>query len=785
MIVYSKNKEAFLEDVRLNRIDLEILRAFEDRFTRKPSPAEIASWRNSLQFMSHQMLEAAIPLDAGVAIEFTIPLTSKRVDFIITGTDEQNRDSAVIVELKQWSEVEVTDQDAVVRSFVGGAVRDITHPSYQAWTYAKLIYDYNETVREENIQITACAYCHNLRDRSAVNDPRYNHHLAKAPVFISEDAERLSLFIQKFIKHGDKRQLMHRIENGRIRPSKNLADLLKGLLAKQSELVLVDEQKVAYEMCLQVSDQSTDQKHVVIVEGGPGTGKSVVALNLLAELTSQGLLTQYVSKNAAPRSVFAQILRGSKTKSEIDNLFRGSGAFTETEPDFFDILIVDEAHRLNEKSGLYSNLGENQVKEIINSAKTSIFFLDEDQRIAINDIGSKDEILKWARVLNAKVAHAELPSQFRCDGSDGYLAFLDDTLGVRETANKNISAEEYDFRVYDNPVQLWDEIRTLNRIRNRARLVAGYCWLWKSKKDADAFDITFPKYGFEAKWNLDKDGSLWIIAPDSVDEVGCIHTCQGLELDYVGVFLGPDFLVREGEIITDGFAHPGADKTLRGFRTRHKENPQQAEELADRLIKNTYRTLMTRGMKGCFIYSEDVETRQYFAAKIREERQPQATVVPFQLFDANEQKTGDRWIPVYDLKVAAGAFSEGQIPEMLGYTELPEFVSYQNDMFIAQVVGESMNKRIPNGSWCLFRRNPGGTRNGKIVLAAHRDFQDPDTGDAVTVKRYESEKSELEGQHNQRVLLKPESTYSTYKAIVLENEQAEKFAIIAEFLTAL
>jgi hypothetical protein len=191
MIVYAKDKAAFLDDVRSNRIDTEILEQFVARLGKRPAPNEIASWRNSMQFMSHQMAEKNIPADAGVAIEFTIPLTSKRVDFIITGADELHRDLALIIELKQWSEVAVTELDAVVHTFIGGAKRNTPHPAYQAWTYAKLIHDFNETVRDENIQMVACAYCHNLTDRTAVNDSRYNEHLSKAPVFISSDAAAL------------------------------------------------------------------------------------------------------------------------------------------------------------------------------------------------------------------------------------------------------------------------------------------------------------------------------------------------------------------------------------------------------------------------------------------------------------------------------------------------------------------------------------------------------------------------------------------------------------------
>jgi DUF2075 family protein len=380
---------------------------------------------------------------------------------------------------------------------------------------------------------------------------------------------------------------------------------------------LIDDQKTVFEKALSMAKTAYgEKKKVFIVEGGPGTGKTVVAVNLLVKTTNLGLLSHYVTKNAAPRAVYEAKLTGSIKKSHISNLFKGSGAYYESERNSMDVLIVDEAHRLNEQSGLYSNLGENQIKEIIQTAKCAVFFIDEDQRVTIQDIGTKKEIIKWARLADAEIHEAELSSQFRCSGSDGYLAWLDNLLQIKDTANDTLDSKEYDFRVFDSPNDLRDEIFRLNKVNNRARLVAGYCWDWKSKKDANAYDIELKGFDFKMQWNLASYGSTWLINPESVSEVGCIHTCQGLELDYIGVVIGPDLVVRNGKVITDATKRSSMDRSIRGFKNLLKQNKSGTELFLDKIIKNTYRTLMTRGLKGCFVYCTDSETSSFINSKL-------------------------------------------------------------------------------------------------------------------------------------------------------------------------
>jgi DUF2075 family protein len=404
------------------------------------------------------------------------------------------------------------------------------------------------------------------------------------------------------------------MDRGKIRPSKGLTDHLSSLLAGNREFTLIDAQKLVFEAAINLAKMATyKKKKVLIVQGGPGTGKSVVAINLLVELSRLGKVVQYTTKNSAPREVFKSKLAGTLKRTRIDNLFKNSGSYLECGTGELDAIVVDEAHRLTAKSGMFKNLGENQVKEIIEAAKLSVFFLNENQKVTLHDIGTVDEITKWAEHYDAEITEMELPSQFRCNGEDGYIAWLDHVLQLRQTANTSLDGINYDFKVFRNPSDLRAAILEKNSQGLRSRLVAGYCWDWESKKNPLFMDIQFPDYGFAMQWNLSDDGNLWLLKPGSENQVGCIHTCQGLELDYVGVIIGPDFKFVRGNAFTNPSARSKNDSSIKGIKKLLDSDPVYAKNQADLIIKNTYRTLMTRGMKGCYIWAVDEETNNIFA----------------------------------------------------------------------------------------------------------------------------------------------------------------------------
>ncbi len=843
MIVYQSTKEGFLADVLNNEIDTKINQAFYDHLGRHTSPNEVLSWTNSMMHMGNVLMDHEIAADAGISIEFQIPLTSQRIDFIITGLNQEQKEQVIIIELKQWSSAQLTEKDAMVRTRFQHGETETVHPSYQAWSYAALIESYNQTVQEDNINLVPCAYLHNYNLDNVITNPFYSYHISKAPVFLKSDAIKLRDFIKQFVKYGDNKDILYRIENGRLRPSKQLADSIASMIlgnrefimrdgpresldhsldhsldrsrasVGNREFIMIDEQKGVYETALSLAAKArSDKKWVLIVEGGPGTGKSVVAVNLLAELTQRGQVTRYVSKNAAPRAVYKAKLAGTLKKRMIDNLFGGSGDYCDIPENTFDTLIVDEAHRLNMKSGLYQNKGENQVKELIRAAKFTVFFVDNDQQIHIRDIGESNLIARWAEKEGASVQRLKLKSQFRCNGSDGYLAWLENTLQLKETANIKLTSEEFDFRIIDSPPELRALILEKNSAKNKtnnlansqsnkSRLVAGYCWDWVSKKNPEAYDITFPQYDFAMRWNLTKDGSTWIIAEDSVNEIGCIHTCQGLELDYVGVIVGPDIRFENGRVVTDVTKRSSMDRSIFGIKKLIQEDPQQATQLADRIIKNTYRTLMTRGMKGCYVYFCNQALRDHFAARLSPAR-PQASASSGEaarskasvLFRESEVPPGPRieaevntgakfveFLPLYSLKAACGAFGEGQYAEESGWVKVEGLGRLNRNMFVVQAKGHSMEPGIPDGSLCVFRANVVGSRQNKIVLVQHRGLYDVDYTGSYTIKKYTSEKSfdrETGQWQHERIVLKPANP--EYTPIVIEEE--DDFTVVGEFI---
>jgi len=788
MIVYQNNKVGFLNDVLTNDISNIIQGAYYQKIGRYTSKNEALSWTNSMMHMNTVLVDTEIPDEAGISIEFQIPLTSKRIDFIISGSDEAQNKNVIIIELKQWSSAEITEKDGIVRTRFQHGVSETTHPSYQAWSYASTIRNFNSSISQENISLIPCAYLHNYTPDHVISNSFYQEYTSKAPLFLKPDAIKLRNFIKKYIKYGDKKDILYKIENGRLRPSKQLADNIASMLSGNNEFVMLDDQKLVYETALDFAQKATlNRKHILIVEGGPGTGKSVVAINLLVELTKRRLLTRYVSKNSAPRFVYSAKLTGVKKKTEISSLFGGSGAFIDTEPNLFDVLIVDEAHRLNLKSGLYQNQGENQILEIINAAKVVVFFVDDNQQIHINDIGTKTDIKNLAESKKAIVKNLELSSQFRCNGSDGYLAWLDNTLQIRETANIKLTDEEFDFRVIDSPNELKNLIVEKNKQNNKARLVAGYCWDWKSKSDKSAYDIVIPEHDFNMKWNLSDDGGLWIMQPNSVDQIGCIHTCQGLELDYVGVIIGNDLRFEDGAICTDVLQRSKNDSSIKGIKRKLKEEKAEALRQADSIIKNTYRTLMTRGMKGCYVYCCNEALATYLKSRI-EHHQKSFTVEevkqdnPLRIeYEVNDEVKYTDYLPLYTLKAACGAFGDYQVVDELGWIKVEGFGRLNRSMFIVQAVGHSMEPLIMDNDYCVFRASIVGSRNNKIVLVQHNEYYDSENQGSYSIKKYNSDKvfdkDSGEWQH-EKITLKPLN--SSYKDIPLVAD--DSFMVIGEFL---
>lgn len=616
MIVYSANKHLFVQDVRTGVIATKILDLLRKKGLNGGQEREFESWHNSMKFMRDIVDDSEIDDEVQIAIEYNIPQTSKRVDFILIGADARQKENIVIVELKQWSKAEVVDDDMhfSVRTFVANNKRIVCHPSYQAYSYSRFLNNYSQTIHEKDIRLIPCAYLHNYLPayKPALSADIYKEWYTTAPFFIMDEVRQFNDFIKKYVTrksaHGN---LLYQIENGRIRPTKSLQDALSTMVRGTPVFDLLDEQAVCYDMCVRTMLQCLKdrKKRTILIQGGPGTGKSVLAVNLLMHFITCACNAAYVTKNSAPRQAFLSILSQNKAENiaEIGQLFRSPFGLSQIPANAYDCLIVDEAHRLVKK--MYGDWnGENQVKECINASLLTVFMLDEDQAVTTKDIGSVEEITRWCKELDSTIIMREetkLVSQFRCNGSDAYIQFIDNLLQRNnESVPITLSELNYDFRVFDDACQMREALREKNAINNKARMVAGYCYDWDVKNHRGDVDIRLPG-GFQARWNLAND-KIWAINPRSFEEVGCIHTAQGLEFDYVGVLIGKDltFDRETGRVVTDKSAISRDDKSS-GIRGAGDAD-------ARRLILNTYKTLLTRGQKGCYVYCEDEGLREYF-----------------------------------------------------------------------------------------------------------------------------------------------------------------------------
>ena len=611
MIIYKGKVSEFHNDVELGVIADKLEELFIKYNIGKESRGEYRAWNNSLEVVSSTLKTSSVNDDLNVAIEYQIPLTSKRVDFLISGLNDDEIETVVAIELKQWDSVEVTNLENCVKTYVDGRNTVLVHPSQQILSYCQIISNFNVSVQEDNIQMVPCAFLHNYptKNRDVLEDERYSYVVSKAPLFYKNDRLELGEFIKKNVKKPAKRDLFEVIDNGKLKPSKALQDSILGLLDGKEEFVMVDEQQVAYATITKlVRDRiKNGGKYTIIVRGGPGTGKSVIAIQTMAKLLSEGYAVSYMTKNAAPREVFGiKLTEGNKSLKYIKGILKSPISLERNiRENIYPCLLVDESHRL------CKHYGHNQIEDIIRASQINVFFIDEDQQVTVKDIGTVGAIKEFAKKYHSKVIDdpaLTLKSQFRCNGSDGYLQFLDNLLEIRETPNTSLDGLDYDIRVFDSPTKMREVLKKINDINNKARIVAGYCYEWVSENVSTAYDIWLED-GFKAQWNL-RNGQPFAVADTSFDQVGCIHTCQGLEFDYVGVIIGQDLRYENCRVITDQTKIAETDKTS-GIKTCKNK------ALADRLIRNTYKTLLSRGQKGCFIYCEDKQLANYIRSLIK------------------------------------------------------------------------------------------------------------------------------------------------------------------------
>lgn len=808
MRLYAGMSQNFIHDTVHNQIAGMLSDAFIKHFRYRPSPNEVNSWRNSLRAVS-SVFELAHLDDHGVILEFQLPLTSRRLDCLVCGKDSHARDSAVIIELKQWDRCGRAAGDNLVSTWVGGAERDILHPSAQVGQYHQYLVD-NHTAFHEGpapVQLKSCAYLHNYfsEEEDPLLDDSFNSLLQQFPTFTADDVSLLKEFLISGLSGGAGQPVLRKIEESKYRPSKKLMEHVSNVIKGRNEYVLLDEQYVVYNKVLTCSKEGFHdrRKTVVIVKGGPGTGKSVIAINLMSDLLARRFNAHYATGSKAFTETLRKII-GVRGSSQ----FKYFNSYAQAQSNEIDVLVCDEAHRIRKTSNSrftprVQKSNKPQIQEILDAAKVCVFFIDDKQVVRPDEIGSSDFIKAQALKNNCRIFEYELEAQFRCAGCDGFVNWINNTLDIERTANIIWEGDEsFEFRIFQSPQALEDAIREKARIGNTARMTAGFCWPWSEPQNDGSLVEDVQIGGYNRPWNAKPDARrlaagipkapLWANDPNGINQIGCIYTAQGFEFDYVGVIVGADLTYNMDEQKWDGNPFKSFDGPVKRAKGNFVE-----------LVKNSYRVLLSRGMKGCYVYFIDKDTERFFKSRmdlsVIQKRlssipeiilpKDELPILPFRRLSQIEVKPFVNCVPLYDLKAAAGHFSDEQQVSSsdIEWVQLPDAFRHRRDLFVAQVIGESMNRRIPNGAWCLFRLNPAGTRHGKVVLAQHRDVADTDTGGHYTVKKYESKKKILpDGTwRHSSIILRPDSTASGYEPFIFTEEQADDVKVIAELVAVL
>jgi DUF2075 family protein len=622
MRLYSGTSSQFVEDAFRNQIAGKLKSAFFDYFRYYPSPSEVHSWQNSLRAIS-QVFSHADLTDHGILLEYQLPLSSKRLDCMITGHDAQSRDSAVIIELKQWEKSEVADAEREVLSWVGGAKREVLHPSVQVNQYQEYLQDTHTAFYEGNnpVRLSSCSYLHNYTPFPG--DPifaaKFDTVLRQSPAFTADDVDELSQFLQQRLINGNGQEVLSRIEESKYRPSKKLMEHVGNVIAGLPEYVLLDEQLVVYDKIVAVAKKGFHdrRKTVLIIKGGPGTGKSVIALRVMGELLLQGYNVHYATGSRAFTTTLRKII-GTRGSAQLKYF----NSYTAAVHDVVDVLIADEAHRIRKTSQSRFIRKEDrtdtpQISELLTASKMSVFFIDDKQIVRPDEIGSVQYIREYAEKHNYRVLEYKLEAQFRCNGSEAFVNWINNTLDIERTANVLWNGTEgFDFQIFDSPLSLENSIKEKAQQGYSARMTAGFCWPWTKGLNPDGTLVEDVQIGdYKRPWNARPEAAhlppniprsnLWAYDSNGINQVGCIYTAQGFEFDYVGIIFGNDLVYDLDQAAWEADKNHSYDNVVKRSKDAFLD-----------LVKNTYRVLLSRGLKGCYVYFTDKDTERFFRSRM-------------------------------------------------------------------------------------------------------------------------------------------------------------------------
>jgi uncharacterized protein len=569
--------------------------------------AELNSWAQSLPALS-RVCKRIAATDLSVVLEYHLPFSGLRIDAVLLGRSQDGHLTALIVELKQWSVVE-TAGDESLNVVVAG--QEHAHPSQQALNYAEYLTDVHSSFVDGRLAAASCAYLHNLAPQTgeAINDAKFASLLAISPSFTDGDEEIFADHILKLVGAGGGAHALTLLGGGHFKPSRKLVEAVEETLDGDLRWRLVGEQQDAYNaiMAAVKTAKSRKRKYIILVRGGPGTGKTVIAMQVLADALRLG----YAAVHSTGGAAFTTVLRSKFGRAS--KLFIGNMDTRNAPTDGLDVLLVDEGHRIRETSDIrftpvHERGRRSQMQELVNAAKVTVIFLDDNQFVRPDEIGSSALVVKWAAEHSIPLKRFDLVTQFRCGGCCEYLDWVDGMLGFVPAVSRSWQ-ENYTFRLVDSPEELEQVVSRATRAGMSARIVAGFCWRWNDRKSDESLPEDVSIGEWKRPWNAKRDRNArytplndpytrWAETEDGETQVGCIYSAQGFEFDVVGVIWGTDLVWR-------------TDRWVAQPKNSYDQPIRRRDSNAQVLLRNAYRVLMTRGTRETTLLCLDSETSDH------------------------------------------------------------------------------------------------------------------------------------------------------------------------------
>jgi hypothetical protein len=588
---------------------------FRFQYGYNPSHSEIRSWERSIPALLDQLTEAGLG-EVEVIVEYRLPLTSKRADVVLVGQHPRGGPSCVVVENKQWSRVELVDVDHRLVQVAGVGLQEHLHPQEQVRGYVEYLGDFNRYLGEHPGSLAGFAFLHNA---SSANIAALRHpdlaDLSFFRAFAADEVAALRSWLTARLAAVPGAEFADAFLASKVAPSKQLLRLVRQEIAANPQFTLLDDQKAAYEVVLRAVEHAkrADAKEVVLITGGPGTGKSVIAVALLAELARRGYNVSHATGSRSFTTTLRSVV-GRRRGPRAGQLFRYINIFGDAERNSLDVLIVDEAHRVRLFGtnrwipAARRRPGVQQADELVQAARVPVFLLDEHQVVRPQEAGTVDSLEQAAARNGAVVRRRDLNGQFRCGGSEIYVQWVEQLLGLREGGPRPwLGDDRFQLLLATSPAQMEDELRTKIADGYVSRITAGFCWPWSRPRPDGTLVDDVVIGSWRRPWNLRADrplngippATLWATEDAGFGQVGCVYTAQGFEYDYGAVIIAADLVWRENH----WEAHVAAS---RDPDLRHADN-------FDQLTRNTYKVLLTRALLGCVMYSVDDETRHMLA----------------------------------------------------------------------------------------------------------------------------------------------------------------------------